>query len=115
MASDQVPREPWLGARMLPESRRWLVVIGAVAAALAIIGFLGVLPLVQAGPSVSERVTTKIGRPVSCVSVGKTELQGTRPTVYRCKPTGAGPASAACYSVVHGTVYGVYALRELGC
>lgn len=114
-APSQTPPEPWVGARMLPESRRWLVVVGVVVIVLTVVGLVGVLPLVHAGQSVSERVSKKIGRSVSCTAVGKTELAGTRPTVYRCAPRSAGSASAGCYSVVDGTVYGVYALRELGC
>jgi len=91
---------------------------GAATAFLAIVGLLGISPLLHAGPfapGVSERVSKAIKRSVSCSNVGTTDLAGRRSAVYRCESTDGTPRSAGCYSVAGGRVLPVYGIRNLGC
>ena len=109
--------EPWIGARLLPESRAGLIAVAVTVAILAVLGVAGISPLVRAAfkPSVSERVSKKVGRPVSCTRVGVTSVVGRKSNVYRCESDADSARSAGCYSVVDGRVFPVYSLRRVRC
>ena len=109
--------DAWLGARLLPESRGWLIAVGLAAVLLAVMGIVGASPLVHAAfkPSVSERVSKETGRAVSCTHVGEAAVAGRQSGVYRCVSEPGTARSARCYSIVDGRVYPVYSLREVGC
>ena len=87
--------EAWLGARLLPESRTALLAVGLTVAVLAILGIVGISPLIHAvsKPGVSERVATELGHSVSCTRVGETAVAGRQSRVYRCESEGT-PRSA---------------------
>ena len=116
--AEHAPAEPWVGLQLLPRSRKGLLAAGVATAFLAVVGLVGISPLLHAGPfapSVSERVSKAIDRPVSCSNVGEADLVGRTSAVYRCESTDGMSAAAGCYSLVNDRVYPVYGIRKLGC
>jgi hypothetical protein len=109
--------EAWLGARLLPESRTALLALGITVAVLAVVGIVGILPLIHAAfkPGVSQRVSKELGHSVSCTRVGETAVAGRQSSVYRCESESGTPRSAKCYSIVDAKVFPVYSLRKVGC
>lgn len=104
----------------LPETRWqrflhswWLGGILVVGCGLGLIAIFGAHPF--ASPSVSARVSSKVGKPSSCTEVGATQSDGKQLAVYRCTVGLEASRVAQCFTVTAGEVRQLSGTRELGC
>ena len=85
----------------------------AIACVLGLIAIIGAHPFAPA--SISSRVSSKLGKPASCIEVGATQVAGKHSTIYRCTIGVETQRGAECFTITGGEVRQLSGTRELGC
>ena len=106
-SSDYVYETGWRGFL-----RSWM--FGAI---LVVACVLGVIAIFNAhpfrSPSVSERVSDKLGQPASCLEVGASSVAGANSAIYRC--TVGIEGLSQCFAISERDIRQLSGRRELGC
>ena len=90
----------------------WAVILVAACA-------VGLFMIVRANPfasaSVSDRISAKLGQPVTCTEVGAAQVAGTHSTIYKCTVGLKAHRLAQCFAVNGSDVAQISGTRKLGC
>jgi hypothetical protein len=105
----ELPETPW--QRFLHSY--WLGGILAVACAVGLLAIFGTHPF--ASRSVSDRISSKVGRLASCAKVGSVQSDGKQLTVYKCVVGSEKARVTQCFTISSGDVRQLSGTRELGC
>jgi hypothetical protein len=92
------------GGYTFAPDRRWQTflrsrTLAAILLAGCVFGVLAILTSAPFGTSASERISAKIGNPVTCESVGDRNLAGRSATVYRCQVETQKATVTQCFAV----------------
>ena len=92
---------------------RKLVATLALACVLGLLGIFSANPF--ASPSVSERVSDKIGQSATCTERGATVTADSHQTIYRCIVGSKTHRTAECFAVSGRDIRQLSGRRDLGC
>ena len=104
--TDRTDWREFLGSRKLG-------LIYALACILGLLAIASAHPF--ASPSVSERVSDRLGQPATCTERGAIVTTGSRQTIYRCAVGTMNTRHARCFAVSGRDIRQVSGRRELGC
>ena len=101
------------GWRAFLQSWKW----AAILVAACVVGLAAIYSAHPFGsPSVSERVSARVGQPASCTEVGATQVAGESSKIYKCT-VGVGTTRRGfqCFAVSGGDIKQLSGNRKLGC
>jgi hypothetical protein len=90
--------------------------MGAALALGCVLGLLGIVSANPfASPSVSERVSDKLGQPATCAEIGASIVAGSHQTIYRCVLGSNTQRSTECFAVSGPDIRQLSGGRQPGC
>lgn len=100
------------GWRAFLVSWKWAAIL-VVGCGLGLLAIFATHPF--SSPSVSERVSDKLGRSASCVDAGQSQVTGVRATLYKCTFETKSGTGTTCFARIDGQLRQFSGSRELGC